>query len=258
MPGAGRFVRDPVRRLVELRKHEIPKLNEPAGVVARLHTRAVLFAEIVVQLAGRPTRTLVAGGPPEVILITERNDALPRHANLVVPYSARLFVRVVNGHPYPRGVDLEHDGREFPRPGNSLPLEVVADAEVAQHLEYRVVGEIADDINIGRAEALLGRRESYAGRRLVPCVVRLERHHACRSEQQRRIPGRYERRARHEQVAALLEEAQISSAYVVPGEGGLFWQDSHPRARDIETPWSTPRPDESLRMAHAACQSGVR
>ena len=209
-----------VRHLVELREDEVPVLEEPARVVARLRAGPVLLAEVVVELAGRTARTLVARRAPEVVLVAQRDDALVRHPDLVAPYRARLVVGVVHRDPDAFRGQQQHAGRELPRPGDRLALEVVADAEVAQHLEHRVVREVAHLVYVGGAEALLHGREAGVRRRLVARVVRFEGRHARGRQEQGGVACRDQRRARHHQVAALLEEPQVCGAYLVAGRGG--------------------------------------
>ena len=209
-----------VRRLVELGEDKVPVLEEPARVVARLRTGAVLFAEVVVELAGRAARAFVARRPPEVVLVAQRDDALVRHADLVAPYRPGLVISGVHRDPYAFRGQQQHAGGELPRPGDRLALEVVAYAEVAQHLEHRVVREVAHLVYIGGAEALLHGREARVRRRLVPGVVGFERRHARRRKKQCGVACRDQRRAWHYQVAALLKESQICGADIVAGRGG--------------------------------------
>ena len=83
-------------------------------------------------------------------------------------------------------------GDQLPAPRDGVGLEVVAEAEVAQHLEE-------DEVALGAADvvevvvlaagpgALLHADGPLVGRRLVAREVRLERHHAGHREQHRRI-----------------------------------------------------------------------
>ena len=83
-------------------------------------------------------------------------------------------------------------------------LEVVADREVAEHLEERQVpGGVADVLDVGRAKALLHRRQARVGRLLLAAEVRHERVHARRRQQDRGVRRRrHERRRGQPQVVA--------------------------------------------------------
>ena len=50
-------------------------------------------------------------------------------------------------------------GNELQREGYGILLEIVTDAEVAQHLEQGQVGGVADLVDIDRSEGLLGSRQ---------------------------------------------------------------------------------------------------
>ena len=93
-------------------------------------------------------------------------------------------------------------------------LEVVAEREVAEHLEHRGVPRgHADLVEIGvlaaRAEALLNGGEAWRRRRLRAREVRLERLHPGRDEERRRILGRRDQgEGREAQVLVRLEERE--------------------------------------------------
>ena len=57
------------------------------------------------------------------------------HADRVVPDLLGLVVGDVDGDPDAVAVEAEHLGDELPRPRDGVGLEVVAEAEVAEHLE---------------------------------------------------------------------------------------------------------------------------
>ena len=69
--------------------------------------------------------------------VAQALDALGRHAHHVVPDLLGLVVGVVHRDPDAVGVEAEHLGDELPRPRDGVGLEVVAEAEVAEHLEER-------------------------------------------------------------------------------------------------------------------------
>ncbi len=131
-----------------------------------------------------------------------------RHADLVDPDLLGLVVAVVHGDPEPVAVEAEDLGEQLPGHRDGLGLEVVPEAEVAQHLEEgAVVGVGADDLDVGGAEALLDGGGPGPGRRLVAHEVRLERHHARDGEEDRGVV-RDEAGGGDDAVAPLGEEAR--------------------------------------------------
>src|SRR5690606_29020511 len=103
-------------------------------------------------------------------------------------------------------------GEQLPGELDGAFLEVVAEGEVAAHLEERAVpGGLADLFDVRRAHALLDAGGAGEGRLDLAEEVGLEGHHAGRDEQQSRVV-RDERRRRDDGVPALLEEAQPAAA----------------------------------------------
>jgi hypothetical protein len=91
----------------------------------------------------------------------------------------------VHRHPEPFGVQAEAFGHQPPGVTDGTLLEVVAEGEVAHHLEEgQVALGRADDVDVGRAKALLHRDRAPVGRDLLFGEVGLEGHHARDGEQQ--------------------------------------------------------------------------
>ena len=144
---------------VELHEDEVPDLDE-ALVAAVLGTAVV---PVGLALVDEDLRVGAAGAGvahgPEVVLVAHALDALGPHADLVDPDLLGLVVAVVHGDPEAVAVEAEDLGEELPGHRDGVVLEVVAEAEVAQHLEEgAVVGVGADDVDVGGAEALLDAR----------------------------------------------------------------------------------------------------
>ena len=225
----GRQRRERVDRiLVVLHEHEVPVLEEalvlaPGEVVLR----AELEPAVEVELAARPART-GRPGLPEVLLAREQDDPLARDADLqpdldrlLVGAEAELVVALEDGRPDALGFEPEALQRQLPRELRGALLEVVADREVAEHLEEREVpvGR-ADVVDVDRAEALLARRQAVVRRRLLAQEVRLERVHPGADQQRRRVVlGGDERRRRQPPVVALLEELEKCAANLVGRHG---------------------------------------
>jgi hypothetical protein len=104
-------------------------------------------------------------------------------------------------------------------------LEVVAEREVAQHLEEGVVpGGVADVLQVvvlaAGAHAFLRGDGPPVGARLGAGEHVLELHHAGVGEQQRRVVAGYQRARRHDLVAVLAEELEEGRANVVDAVHG--------------------------------------
>ena len=122
------------------------------------------------------------------------------------PEVGGLVVVAEDGDPELVLRDLELAGEELPGEVDGLALEVVAEAEVAEHLEEGVVaGGVADVLEVvvlaAGAHAALG----AGGARVVALVAAeedvLELHHAGVGEEQRRVVARDERGTRDDAVA---------------------------------------------------------
>ena len=180
-------------------------------------------AAIDVQLAARAAGTAVAR-LPEVLRARAQHDPLARDADrepgldrLLVGPEPELLVALEDGDPDVVGIESEAVLRELPGHLDGFLLEVVADREVAEHLEEREVpGGVADVVDVRRAKALLDRRQPRVRRLLLPAEVRHERMHARRRQQHRRvIRGRHERRRGQPLVVVALEVAQERLADLV-------------------------------------------
>jgi hypothetical protein len=181
--------------LVHLHEDEIPVLQEALVVTAgEVIGLTVVHAAVQVQLRARPAGPERAG-LPEVLRARALHDALARDPNLqprvdrlLVGTQAQLLVAGEHGDPDVIGVEAEALGGQRPGKPGRLALEVVAEAEVAQHLEEReMAGGGADDLDVPGAEGLLARGHPRVRRRLDPGEIRLERVHARDREQRRGV-----------------------------------------------------------------------
>ena len=106
---------------------------------------AELGATVEVDLAARAAWTGLAG-LPEVVLVAQALDALHRHADDVVPDLLGDVVGLVDGDPHPVAVHPPRFGDQLPARRDDELLEVVAEAEVAEHLEEDQVALRAPDV----------------------------------------------------------------------------------------------------------------
>ncbi len=197
-----------------LHEDEVPVLHPAVAFAAGAAvgpTAADLLAHVVVELGARPAGTRRAGRPPEVVAPSKAHDVvvgkavgLPDVDGLVV--GRHLLVAAEHADLDAGPVDAELIG-ELQRPGDRFALEVVADREVAEHLEEGEVARRASHVlDVRGAKAALTGGQAAGRRRVDAQVVGLELLHAGGREQHARIAGRHERGRRRRQVAVRLEE----------------------------------------------------
>ena len=211
--------------VVELGEHDVPHLDIAVAVAAhgaaRLAT-APLGAPVVVDLgAGAAGAGAVL---PEVVLLAELKDPLGGDADLLVPDAEGLvvggggFVAGEHGGVEPVGLQAYPlgGGQELPGPVDGVPLEVVAEGEVAQHLKVgAVAGGVADVLDIAGADALLAGGHPVAGRLLLPGEPGLHGRHAAVDEQQGGVVLGDEGEAGQAQMPLCLKEFQEHLAQLV-------------------------------------------
>jgi hypothetical protein len=185
-----------------LHEHQVPDLEVAVGLAGRAAVGAKGGAAVVVDLRARAAG---AGHPhrPVVLLHAQALDALGGHAD-PAPQLEGLVVVQVDGGPEPVRLQPEPFGDQLPGIGDGAFLEVVAEGEVAQHLEEGAVAAVADVLDVGGAGALL-----HAGGPAVVGLdlaqeVGLELVHAGVGEQQGRVVG--DQRAGGDQPVVALDE----------------------------------------------------
>jgi hypothetical protein len=207
---------------IELHEHEIPDLDVAIafGLARSGRTARDPGAMVVEDLAARTAGARV-GHLPEVIalvfwasgLVADADTALFRHADLLPPEIVGLVILVIHRHPQAFRRQLVLLGQQIPGIADRIALEVVAEGEVAEHLEEGVMARrVADVLEVvvlaARAQTPLCGRRALVG----PCFPAekhvLELHHARVGEKQGRIVGRNERARGDDRVSVLLEELQ--------------------------------------------------
>ena len=182
-----------VRRTVELRKHQVPEL----GIAVAILVRGTWWAardvrpQVVEELGVRAARAGVAHRP-EVVFV--RHHAGGVEADLVDPDAPCIVVIWMRGHPQTVLGQLQNIGDELPSPSDGVLFEIVAEAEVAKHLEKRLMAAgVADVLKIvvlaASAHAALTARGAAVARRLAAGERVLELHHPGVGEQQGWIVG---------------------------------------------------------------------
>jgi hypothetical protein len=201
-------VSDDLPLAVDLVLHEdvVPDLHVPLFVDLGTALRPVLRAPIDEDLRRRAPRTSV--DPPEVVFAPAAHDPLSGDADLP-PDAERLLVGLEDGGPQQVGIQAQPFGHELEAPGQGLPLEVVPEGEVAEHLEHRQMpGRASHVLDVHGAEALLDRCRAPEQRLGDAQEVRDELVHPGVGQQQARFGRGNERRGLDPRMSPLLEEAQ--------------------------------------------------
>ena len=199
-----KWVLNPVFVAVELHEDEVPQLEELARLSARLefgrrqHGPPFLpGAHVMVHLGARTAGARI-GHLPEVVLVSQPVDSLGRDPGHFDPELCRFIVGVVDGDEETVHFKPHLDRQEVPGVPYGLPLEVVTEGKVAQHLEERVVPCRSSDffkivVLAPRAHAFL--RGDGPRKRQVPGPQKraLELNHPGVREEQCRVVGGHQR-----------------------------------------------------------------
>ena len=189
----------------ELHEDQVPDLDVAitvfVGTAGRAagNIRAVIEKDLGTRAAGAGIGHLpeIVRGITRALVVTDANDALGGHANLIGPNAISLIVLGVDRDPEPLGGQLVNLGQQLPGEANRVLLEIVAEGKIAEHLEEGVMpGGVADILEIvvlaaGTHAALRG------GGAFVRALLLAQKHileldHAAVGEQQGRIIRRYE------------------------------------------------------------------
>ena len=197
--------------LLELHEDQVPDLDEPVAVLVRAARRSAgdAFAVIVEDLRARAAGAGVAHRP-EIVRGRDADDLVVGQARDLLPVAGRLVVGVIDRDQQLVLGQAVVPGQEIPGQLDRMFLEVVAEREVAQHLEEGVVaGRVAHVLEIvvlaARADALLRGRRPRVGARFEAGEDVLELHHAGVREHQRRVVARHQGARLNDFVAVLAE-----------------------------------------------------
>ncbi len=180
-----------------------------------------LVALVEEDLRAGTARTGVARRP-EIVASGDADDLVVGEARHLLPDAVGVLVVVIDGHQQPLGVEAVHLGDQLPRQRDRPLLEVVAEGEVAEHLEEGVMPRrVADVVQVvvlaAGAHALLRGRCPRIGTRLLAGEHVLERHHAGRGEHQGRVVARHQRRRGDHLVAVLAEVVEKGRPDLIDG-----------------------------------------
>ena len=175
---------------IELREDEVPYLEIPVAVAAHpaLRPAARKGRSLVVQDLGTRTAWPLVAHEPEVLVLVEAVNPLVGKSDRVPPDRVRFLVVLVDGRIQSRTVETDDIRQKLPRPGDRFVFEVIAPAEISEHLEERMMSRGASHVvDIVRPDAFL-RRDGPGDLGFHDAeVIRLERHHPSNGEKKRRV-----------------------------------------------------------------------
>ena len=213
--------------LLILHEDEIPDLDETVAVGIGTAGRAPgdVGTVVVEDLRARAARAGVAHGP-EIVGASDAQDLVRREDRRSSSTTRRLVVVHIDGDQQALLRQGEVLGEQLPGERDGVLLEIIAEGEIAEHLEEGVVarGE-ADIVEIvmlaAGAHAFLRRGGAQGDRLLLAGEHVLERHHAGIGEHQGGVVARHQGRGRHHRMVALGEEIEKGRADVVGARARL-------------------------------------
>ena len=225
--------------LVILHEHQVPDLDKAVAVLVRAARRAAgdMRTVVVENLAARAAGAGIAHRP-EIVAGGDADDPLLRQAGDLLPQVEGFVVGVEDGHGQAVGRYAPDLGDQGPGVIDRLFLEIVAEGEIAEHLEEGMMARgIADIVEIimlaAGADAFLARRRRGIAALLDPGEDILERHHPGIDEHQRRVIIGNERRRRHDLVTVAGEIVEKRPSYII---GCLHKIDLGERSA-VDNPW---------------------
>ena len=210
-----------LRHLFELHEDEVPEFQEAVAVLFRAAGRTApdVFAAVDENLRAGSARAGIAHRP-EIVRCRDADDAVFGEARDLLPVTGGLVVGMVDGDEQLVLLQPELPGDEVPGEFDCALLEIVAEGEIAEHLEERQMARcVADIVEVvvlaSRAHALLRGGGARIGTLLQPGEDVLELHHAGIGEHQGRIVARHERARGHHLVSVLPEIVEECRPYLV-------------------------------------------
>ena len=207
-----------------LHEHEVPHFEIAVAVApdgAGRLAASQRFALVDKDFRTGAARTGRAHGP-EIVLVAEPENPVVAQLDFLLPQLGGLVVVLVDRRIQLVDGEFHLLRQEIPGEVDGVLLEVVAEREIAQHLEEGMVTRGAPDllevvVLAPGAHAFLGRGGAGVAGLFLPEEHVLELHHPRVGEQQGRVVLRHQRIARHHRVAAFGEKVQESFAYFVTG-----------------------------------------
>ena len=231
--GLGQRMHDAGLVAVELHEDVVPDFDVAVAVLilAARRTAPDMLAVVIEDFGAGSAGPCLAHHPEIVrgiartLVVADANDARRRYADLVGPDLVSLVVFGVHRDPELVRRQFEDVDQQFPGVLDGIALEIVAKAEVAQHLEKGVMARRITDVF--KVVVLAARAHTFLRRRgaVVAALVEAEEHilelvHPGVGEQQGRILVRHQRTGGHDLVAFRREEIEESLADFGAFHGG--------------------------------------
>ena len=217
-------------QLLVLHEHQVPDLDETVAVGFRTAGRAAgnVVAVVVEDFRARPARAGFAHGP-EIVVAGDAQDLFVGQPGDLLPQLEGVVVVDIDGDQQPLGRNREFLGDQLPGKLDGAFLEVVAEREVAEHLEEGVVARgVADIVEVvvlaAGAHAFLRGDGAAVGALFQAGEDVLELHHAGIGEHQRGVVARHQRGRRLDRVVVAGEEIQEAFADVVDAAHFALWR----------------------------------
>ena len=209
------------RHLLELHEDQVPDLDEPVAVLVRAAGRAAGDAVAVVEedFRARPAGAGIAHRP-EIVRGRDAQDSAFGQAGDLLPERRRLVVLGIDRDQQPVLRQAVFAGNQVPGELDREVLEVVAEGEIAQHLEEGVVPRgVADILQVvvlaAGAHAFLRGDGAVVGAALAAGEHVLELHHARIGEHERRVVARHQGAGRDDLMSVpgeIVEEGRADFA----------------------------------------------
>ena len=220
-PARTHFCAVAARQGLELHEHEIPDLDEPVAVgVGRTGRAARDVVAMVVEDLGAWTARSGVAHRPEVVAGCDADDAFVRQAGDRLPQVEGVVIVIIDRDREALFRQAEFAREQAPGELDCIVLEIIAEGEVAEHLEKGVMaGGVADIVEVvvlaACSHAFLRGRGANVTAFLDAGENVLELHHAGVGEHERRIVARHERTRRDDLVPVPSEELQEARSNLV-------------------------------------------
>ncbi len=226
MEGFGRGVMRAVCGPVELHEDEVPQLQVAVAVAladAAVGSPQAISSPWSMRISEQGPQGPVSPIAQKLSFSPIAHQALLGDPDPVAPEVAGLVVLAKDRDPEPVLGQTHLGGQKFPGVADGLLLEIIAEGEVAQHLEEGVVAGRAPDVFqvvvlAAGADALLGRGGPHVVALLPSQEEVLELVHPGVGEEQGGVVVRDQGRGRNDGVAVLFEIVQKTLADLVTGD----------------------------------------
>ena len=196
---------------VVLAEHQVPYLHKAVALATHM---AIGLAAAMFGAAVKVDFAAGAAGAgamlPEVVLFAEAHHVVRGDADGLRPDVVGLIVVLINGDVQLLRRDFQFLVQEFPSPGNGLILEIILEAEVAQHLKEGAMARgNAHALDVRGTDALLAGGHPMTGRLFLAQEPFLHGGHAAVDQQQAGVILRHQREAVQPQVTLAFKKAQV-------------------------------------------------